>query len=40
MVAVTYFATLSEAEAGIQKIKNEGYADVWIYKGKQTRISN
>src|SRR5690606_29172978 len=32
MVAVTYFATLSEAEAGIQKIKNEGYADVWIYK--------
>ncbi len=40
MVAVTYFATLSEAEAGIQKIKTEGYADVWIYKGKQTRTSN
>lgn len=40
MVAVTYFTTLSEAEAGIQKIKTEGYADVWIYKGKQTRIAN
>lgn len=39
MVAIAYFSTLEEAETGISKIKNEGYPDVWIYKGNASLIS-
>lgn len=39
MVAITYFPTLEEAETGISKIKNEGFPDVWIYRGNSSLLS-